>query len=175
VEPRTELFVDTPLRIGDGIIVNKYLETNMTGVYAAGDVANYYDALFDKRRRLEHWDSAVQQSQHVVHDMMSRKKQRQFYMYIPYYFSDVFDLSYEFWGDIAAANMVVHRGAVDSGSFSVWWLQNNQLVAGLTLNRPDEEREIIPEWIQMRPLLQPDVLADESQPLTSSVGVHLAP
>ena len=34
--------------------------------YAAGDVASYYDVLFDKHRRAEHWDNAVSQGQHCA-------------------------------------------------------------------------------------------------------------
>jgi NADPH-dependent 2,4-dienoyl-CoA reductase/sulfur reductase-like enzyme len=60
----TEVVAKTGLEIDNGIVVNEYLETNHAGVYAAGDVANYVDRIFDKRRRVEHWDNAVSQGQH---------------------------------------------------------------------------------------------------------------
>ncbi|MCI0711463.1 MAG: NAD(P)/FAD-dependent oxidoreductase [Chloroflexi bacterium] len=95
VEPNVELFSNSGLHIQDGIIVNKYLETNRAGIYAAGDVANYYDIFFDKRRRIEHWQNAIDQGRHVVADIMSNKrKRRDHFASIPYFFSDIFDLSY---------------------------------------------------------------------------------
>lgn len=58
----------------------------------------------------------------------------------PYFFSDVFDLSYEFWGDPSGADAIIERGDITTTSFSVWWLLQNQVVAAFTMNRPDEER-----------------------------------
>src|SRR5579859_4712769 len=51
VRPVTELLANSGIEVGDGVMVNEYLETNVPGIYAAGDVANYQDVLFDKRRR----------------------------------------------------------------------------------------------------------------------------
>jgi Pyridine nucleotide-disulphide oxidoreductase len=60
----TELFAKSGLLVENGIVVNEYLETNQAGIFAAGDVANYVDKVFDKRRRVEHWDNAVSQGQY---------------------------------------------------------------------------------------------------------------
>jgi hypothetical protein len=48
---------------------------------------------------------------------------------VPYFFSGVFDLSYEYWGDSSDAEEVVHRGDLSSTSFSVWWLRQKIVVA----------------------------------------------
>ncbi|TMP91067.1 MAG: hypothetical protein E6L06_06025 [Verrucomicrobia bacterium] len=44
--PVTELLEKTVIALDDGIVVNEYLETSRTGIYAAGDVANYPDTIF---------------------------------------------------------------------------------------------------------------------------------
>jgi hypothetical protein len=69
---------------------------------------------------------------------------------VPYFFSDVFDLSYEFWGDTSGADQVLQRGDVNSTSFSVWWLQQERVVAAFAMNRPDEERQAAPKWIESK-------------------------
>ena len=46
------------LQVGNGIVVNRSLQTSHPDVYAAGDVANYPDALLGVRRRVEHEDNA---------------------------------------------------------------------------------------------------------------------
>lgn len=164
VTPATELFADTDLHLqDDGIVVNKYLQTNLRDIFAAGDVAYYYDVLYQKHRRIEHWDNAAQQGRHAAQIMRGHHAE---YMHLPYFFSDVFDLSWEFWGDAQESDQVVHRGDVMSGEFSVWWLDGWTVNAAFVMNRPDEERDRAPEWIRMRRRVDPDLLADSSQPLS---------
>jgi Reductase C-terminal len=63
------------------------------------------------------------------------------------FFSDVFDLSYEFWGDPGGADEIVERGDLSKPSFSVWWLRQEQLMACFAMRRPDEERDAAQRWI----------------------------
>src|SRR5205085_8461944 len=125
-------------------VVNEYLETNQPGIYAAGDVANYQDSLFGKRRRVEHWDNAVSQGQHCARSLLGERAP---FVHVPYFFSDVFDLSYEFWGDMAGADQIVERGDPSTPSFSAWWLRQQRLTAAFTMNRTDEERETAQRWL----------------------------
>ncbi len=120
VKPNVDLFTGSDLQINEGIVVNPFLETNLRDIYAAGDVAEYYDSLYDKRRRLEHWDNAYSQGPHAAKVMLGQK---QVFEHIPYFFSDEFDLSYEFWGDTTNYDQVIHRGDMNTRSFSVWWLK----------------------------------------------------
>lgn len=66
VTPITEPLLKSGIELKDGVVVNEYLETSQPHILAAGDVANYYDVLFDKHRRAEHWDNAVSQGQHCA-------------------------------------------------------------------------------------------------------------
>ena len=162
VKPVTDLLAGSGIEVSDGIVVNEYLETNQPDIYAAGDVANYEDVLFDKRRRVEHWDNAVSQGQHCARTLMGERAP---FKHVPYFFSDVFDLSYEYWGDASGADEVVHRGDLQSKSFSVWWLQKSRVVAAFTMNRPDGEREAAPKWIESKQTVSAGKLADESGPI----------
>jgi NADPH-dependent 2,4-dienoyl-CoA reductase/sulfur reductase-like enzyme len=147
VIPVTEPLAGSGIELADGVVVNEYLETNQRDVYAAGDVASYYDALFGKHRRAEHWDNAVSQGQHCARILSGERAP---FVHVPYFFSDVFDLSYEFWGDSSGAEEIVERGDLSTRSFSVWWLKEGRLVAAFAMNRPDEEREAAPRLIQSR-------------------------
>jgi NADPH-dependent 2,4-dienoyl-CoA reductase/sulfur reductase-like enzyme len=143
-QPVTEPIANSGIEVADGVVVNEYLETKLPGIYAAGDVANYQDTLFGKRRRVEHWDNAVSQGQHCARTLLGDRTP---FVHVPYFFSDVFDLSYEFWGDPSGTSEIVERGDLGTNSFSVWWLQQKRLIAAFTMNRPDEEREAAPRWI----------------------------
>ena len=167
VQPATEVISGSGLPVGDGILVNEYLQTSHPDIYAAGDVANYQDVIFNKRRRVEHWDNAVSQGQHCARSVMHGPTP---FRHVPYFFSDVFDLSYEYWGDSSIADRVVHRGDVSSNSFSAWWLRQERVVAAFTMNRPDEERNAAPKWIELGQTITAAKLADASQPITSASG-----
>jgi NADPH-dependent 2,4-dienoyl-CoA reductase/sulfur reductase-like enzyme len=149
VTPITEPLLKSGIELKDGVVVNEYLETNRPDILAAGDVASYYDALFDKHRRAEHWDNAVSQGQHCARSLLGEHTP---FVHVPYFFSDVFDLSYEFWGDPSGADDIVERGDMSSSSFSVWWLRQGRLAAAFLMNRPEEELAAAPRLIQSKEL-----------------------
>lgn len=163
VQPETQLLAECGLSVDNGVLVNEYLQTSHTDIYAAGDIANYQDVLFDKRRRVEHWDNAVSQGQYCARAL---KGEHAPFKHVPYFFSDVFDLSYEYWGDTSGADQIVHRGDVTTNSFSVWWIRQQRVVAAFTMNRPDEERNVAPRWIESRQKVSARVLADAQQSIT---------
>jgi len=163
--PVTELFTNSKIGGRDGVEVDEFLETAVPDVYAAGDVANYPDKIFEKRRRVEHWDNAVSQGQHWARVAMG---DRQPFIHVPYFFSDVFDLSYEFWGDSDGATQTVVRGDFKSTSFSVWWLNGERLIAAFAMNRPDEERNAAPEWIQSKKAISAARLGEQNRPASEA-------
>lgn len=69
-----------------GIWVTEFLETEVPGVWAAGDVANYPDRIFEKRRRIEHWDNAVEQGRVAVRNVLGKPQP---FIHVPYFFSDI--------------------------------------------------------------------------------------
>lgn len=169
VEPAIELASSGGLDVGDGILVNEFLQTSQPDIFAAGDVASYQDVLFGRRRRIEHWDNAVSQGQYCARSLMGDATP---FKHVPYFFSDVFDLSYEYWGDSSGSDQIVHRGDTSSNSFSVWWLRQERVVAAFTMNRQDEERNAAPKWIESGQRVSATKLADTSQPiLTASAPV----
>ncbi|MGH9624337.1 MAG: NAD(P)/FAD-dependent oxidoreductase [Bryobacteraceae bacterium] len=138
VTPVTDVAESAGIKTDNGILANEFLETSAPDVYAAGDVANYQDVLSGKRRRLEHWDNAVKQGQYLAKRLRGEKEP---FQNVPYFFSDIFDLSYEFWGATAGADRTEYRGDVNSPSFGAWWFKGSQVVAAFVMNRPDAERD----------------------------------
>jgi NADPH-dependent 2,4-dienoyl-CoA reductase/sulfur reductase-like enzyme len=166
VRPATDVIANSGIEVGDGVMVNEYLESSAPDIYAAGDVANYQDVLFAKRRRVEHWDNAVSQGQYVARALMGERTP---FKHVPYFFSDVFDLSYEYWGDSSGADQIVHRGDLSGKSFSVWWLRQKRPVAAFVMSRPDEERDAAPKWIEGRQTLSGAKLEDASRSISAAL------
>jgi NADPH-dependent 2,4-dienoyl-CoA reductase/sulfur reductase-like enzyme len=144
VIPSMELFHRTPLDADDGITVNKFMETSVPDVWAAGDIANYPDQIFHRRMRVEHWDNAIEQGRVAMRNIMGKLQP---FIHVPYFFSDAFDLSYEFWGDTTGHDRVIYRGNTNQKQLSVWWLKKQILCAALLMNRPEEERSVAPRWV----------------------------
>ena len=58
VIPRTELVKDTLIKVNRGIIVDRFMKTNLLDVYACGDVVEAHDFLIDESRLLPLWPLA---------------------------------------------------------------------------------------------------------------------
>jgi NAD(P)H-nitrite reductase large subunit len=52
VQPNQELAESAGLRVGNGVLVDEFLRTTDQDIYAAGDVANFYNPALDERVRV---------------------------------------------------------------------------------------------------------------------------
>ncbi len=89
LELNLELANAAGLQVGNGIPVDEYLLTNFPNVYAAGDVAEFYNPALHKRIRLEHEDNAVSMGRQAGRNMAGASEP---YDYLPYFYSDLFEL-----------------------------------------------------------------------------------
>ena len=96
-EPNLELVHHTPLHSPAGTPVNEYLETDEKGIFAAGDIALYPDKIFSIMRRLTHWDNAREQGFVAGQNMTGKKRVK--FDYVPYFFTQLFDVNLEFFGE----------------------------------------------------------------------------
>lgn len=143
-EPAVGPFLHTPLELKKGVLVNEFLEASEKDVYAAGDVTTFPNASGELQQS-QHWDNARAQAKHVVQVMTGDRTP---YSYMPYFFSEVFDLPFQVWGDTEEADEIVYRGEVEKGNFSTWWLSNGKLVAAFIMKRPEEEAEFARKWLK---------------------------
>jgi NADPH-dependent 2,4-dienoyl-CoA reductase/sulfur reductase-like enzyme len=97
IRPNTTLAEAAGLRLDDGILVDDRLRTSAAGVYAAGDVARYPDALLGVARRVEHEDAANSMGKAAGRIMAGADAT---YDYSPMFYSDLFDLGYEAIGEL---------------------------------------------------------------------------
>lgn len=81
----------------DGISVNTFLQTSDPDIYAAGDNAWWYSPDLKQPLRLEHWDNALNQGAWAGRNMAGAGEA---FTYLPYFFSDLFELGYEAVGRI---------------------------------------------------------------------------
>ena len=99
IEPEVELAESLGLRVENGIVVDEQLRAAPPDIFAAGDVANVYSAPLDMRRRVEHEDNANTMGAMAGRNMAGGEEK---YEYLPYFYSDLFDLGYEAVGEFGA-------------------------------------------------------------------------
>jgi NADPH-dependent 2,4-dienoyl-CoA reductase/sulfur reductase-like enzyme/predicted acylesterase/phospholipase RssA len=132
VHPEIGFLQNSGVDIDGGILVNQHLETNRPGIYAAGDVANFYDPISRSRRRSEHWDNALKQGRIAAWNMLG---ERQSWRTVSYFFSDVFDLTFNVVGDTEQASERIVRGSIENKPFSVLYLKDNALRGAFLLEQ----------------------------------------
>ncbi|HZD55315.1 MAG TPA: FAD-dependent oxidoreductase, partial [Anaerolineales bacterium] len=96
IAPNVELALAAGLEVGDGVVVDEFLRTTHTDVYAAGDVASFFNPALGIRMRVEHEDNANTMGRVAGSNMAGDSNA---YHHLPYFYSDLFDLGYEAVGD----------------------------------------------------------------------------
>jgi 3-phenylpropionate/trans-cinnamate dioxygenase ferredoxin reductase component len=100
IVPRTDLAEATGLPVDDGILVDERGRVDgHEDVFAAGDVARFPMAALGGTRRVEHENHARTHGQYVGANMAGADKP---YDYLPFFYSDLFELGYEAVGDVDA-------------------------------------------------------------------------
>src|SRR5262249_40161471 len=97
VQPNVELAQAARLEVENGIRVDASLRTSHPDIYAAGDVANFYNPALDQRLRVEHEDNANTMGRLAGQAMAGRAVT---YDHLPFFYSDLFELGYEAVGEV---------------------------------------------------------------------------
>ena len=97
IHPNLDLAKEAGLQTDDGIIVDSHLQTSLPDIYAAGDAANFFHSVLEKRVRVEHEDNAVQMGKLVGRNMAGASEA---YTHVPMFYSDLFNLGYEAVGEL---------------------------------------------------------------------------
>ncbi|MGC5626937.1 NAD(P)/FAD-dependent oxidoreductase [Georgenia sp. Z1344] len=109
--PNVEWLEGSGLSVANGVLTGADLSTGVPGVVAAGDIARWYNPLFDEEMRVEHWTNAVEQGRHAAHTLLGTSEA---YSSVPYFWSDQFTAKMRFVGTGIAATDVVVEDATDT-------------------------------------------------------------
>jgi len=97
IQPNVELAEQAGLRIENGIVVDELLMTSAADVFAAGDVANFFNPALGTRIRVEHEDNANAMGAAAGRSMAGKGNP---YTHLPFFYSDLFALGYEAVGEL---------------------------------------------------------------------------
>jgi NADPH-dependent 2,4-dienoyl-CoA reductase/sulfur reductase-like enzyme len=143
IRPNVELAHAAGLQVENGIVVDERLRTSAPDVFAAGDVANFFQAALGKRVRVEHEDNAIQMGKLAGRNMAGAEEA---YTHVPMFYSDLFDLGYEAVGDISSKMETVTDWQDPFNKGTIYYLENGQ-VRGVVLwniwEKLDQARALI--------------------------------
>jgi 3-phenylpropionate/trans-cinnamate dioxygenase ferredoxin reductase subunit len=108
-----ELLRGTPITSERAILTDEFCQTNVPHIWAAGDCAALLDPLFGKHRIIDHWDHARVSGTLAGRNMAGRREP---YNVVNNFFSDVFDLSLNGWGEARQVERRLLRGSANPDS-----------------------------------------------------------
>ncbi len=143
IEPDVALARSAGLDIDNGIVVDESLRTSAADVYAAGDVAYFYNPALDRRIRVEHEDNANTMGKQAGRNMAGADEP---YHHLPYFYSDLFDLGYEAVGELNSELETVADWQEEFKKGVVYYLQDSRVQGVLLWNvweHVDAARQLI--------------------------------
>jgi predicted acylesterase/phospholipase RssA len=148
VQPSTDFLAGSGIALEGGrVIVDQLLRTNVPNVFAAGDVAQFYDPIFGRSRHVEHWDNAVKQGRLAARNMLGHRRP---YDAVSYFFCQLGGISFNVLGAPECAPERIARGSLNEGSFALLYLRDDVPRALFSMGRPPAETRIIEDFIRFR-------------------------
>ena len=142
----TEILTHTPVEVRKGIVVNEYLETNVPGVYAAGDVAEFFDGAIGQHHTMGTWDNAMAHGRIVGVNMAGG---HQPYLDVPTYTSPLFDVNIAVVGTAESNNhelsSIARREPGEKGNenYRKLFFRDNRLVGVLMIGSPKGRKKLV--------------------------------
>ncbi len=164
--PNVEIAQASEITVGNGIRVDEFCRTSMEGVYAAGDVANHYHPLFDRRMRVEHFDNAFRQGTAAAKNILAERVVDRVRYADPHWFwSDQYDESLQYVGHAENWDEVLVRGSIHDRDFLAFYMKDGLLDAAFGVNR-GAEIMVVKTLIGARNYLDIQALIDDDIDLT---------
>jgi 3-phenylpropionate/trans-cinnamate dioxygenase ferredoxin reductase subunit len=145
VEPNVELARDAGLEVRSGVVVDERFATARPGVYATGDVAEFYDPVFRLHRRIEHWSNAAYHGT-TLGQILAGEDAR--YDIVSAFFSEEFGRSFRHFGDLSGHDETRLEGDFGEGHAVFRYLRAGRAVAATTMGLDEEDENALKEEIR---------------------------
>jgi 3-phenylpropionate/trans-cinnamate dioxygenase ferredoxin reductase subunit len=144
VVPNVDLLTDSGVALDNGVVVNERFETEAPDISAAGDVANFFDPLYGRRRRIEHWSNANYQGTEVGKVLAGNGGG---YNTVSSFFSEIFGTTIKVFGDVTHFDAVTTTGSLASETLVTSYGNDGRLVGALTVGASDELETLLKDLI----------------------------
>jgi apoptosis-inducing factor 3 len=131
VRPNTSLAETAGIATDNGVLVNEFLETNVSGIFAAGDIARWPDPRAG-RIRVEHWVVAERQGQTAARNILGASEP---FITPPFFWSNHFDVAIRYVGHGSRDDRAVVSGDLKAKDASVIFRAGNKVTAVASVGR----------------------------------------
>jgi apoptosis-inducing factor 3 len=132
VRPNVDLAQQAGLAVDQGILVDEWLETSTSGIFAAGDVARWADPRTGERIRVEHWVVAERMGQTAARNLLGR---RETFDAVPFFWSQHYDVPIAYVGYGTGWDRAIVDGDPASRDCAVTYYRGDREVATATIYR----------------------------------------
>jgi p-cumate 2,3-dioxygenase ferredoxin reductase component len=132
VEPAPGLASLIDIPSSGGIRVDQTGETDIKGIYAAGDIALQWNRYADRWMRIENWANAQNQAAATARSMIGLVAN---YDQPPWFWTDQHEVNLQVAGSLAGTHQVV-RGDVCAGRFCVIGFRDDEMTGAACVNSP---------------------------------------
>ena len=143
IRPNTKLAEAAGLKVDNGILVDETMRTSAPDIYAAGDVARYFNPALNRNIRTEHEENANLGGKVAGEAMAGHKVS---YTHLPFAYSDLFELGFEMIGIIDPRLPIVGDWQDPYRTGVVYYFDGGRVVGVLLVNtwdRIDKARALI--------------------------------
>jgi len=131
LEFNTEFLDGVGIDLDDGVVVDEYMQTDVEDIYAAGDLTQYYDTIFNSRAQNGAWGSAKEQGSVAGTNMVADDEEREF-RWVSSYSITHFDFPFLSFGHPARGDDKAERKYSDS-EWRRLAFENGQLIGGVLI------------------------------------------
>jgi len=132
VKPRTALADRAGAKTDHGVLVDQFLETSVPGIYAAGDIASYPNAITGSRTRIEHFVVAERQGQVAAANMLGQRKS---FDSAPFFWTEQYGVSIRYVGRASGWDAATCEGDFGTGSLIARYFSDGTHCATATIGR----------------------------------------
>jgi 3-phenylpropionate/trans-cinnamate dioxygenase ferredoxin reductase subunit len=146
VVPNVDFLSSSGITVDNGVVVNARFGASAPDVYAAGDVASFFDPLYERQRRIEHWSNASYQGAEVGRILAGAEGG---YDHVSSFFSEVFGTTIKAFGDVSRFDTLTAEGTLADGFLAAYG-DAGRLVGAVTVGQSDELEELVRDLIAER-------------------------